>query len=307
MILVGDRRTPDDWREDNVIFLSLDVQRASGIRLAVALPENHYSRKNLGYLEAIRRGAGVIVESDDDNTPVNWRLGELSEQVNGPCVSSPGWINIYRLFTDSHIWPRGFPLEELEPARTAQIALVAGAWRSPVQQFLAGGDPDVDAVYRLTVGKTDHEFNAGVFVLGRDAITPFNSQSTVWWPQAYPLMYLPSHVSFRMTDIWRSFVAQVCLWAMDMHLAYHSTAVHQQRNVHDLLRDFRDEIPGYTSNAAMVRELTALDLSPDASDISLNLRACYKRLVEVDVVPKEELRLVDLWVEDLEALTLGSA
>jgi hypothetical protein len=29
-----------------------------------------------------------------------------------------------------------------------------------------------------------------------------------------PLLYLPSHCCFRMTDIWRSFIAQRCLWEL---------------------------------------------------------------------------------------------
>ena len=37
--------------------------------LAQCCPERSYTRKNLGYLEAMRRGARIIVETDDDNRP----------------------------------------------------------------------------------------------------------------------------------------------------------------------------------------------------------------------------------------------
>ena len=63
-------------------------------------------------------------------------------------------------------------------------------------------DPDVDAVYRLT-RKTPLFFDraAEPVVLASDTWTPFNSQNTLFYREAFPLLYLPCHVSFRMTDI----------------------------------------------------------------------------------------------------------
>ena len=76
--------------------------------------------------------------------------------------------------------------------------------------------------------------------LGPETWCPFNSQSTWWFPVAYPLMYLPSRVSFRMTDIWRGFVAQRCLWELGKGIVFHAAEVVQRRNPHALLRDFAD-------------------------------------------------------------------
>ena len=42
---------------------------------------------------------------------------------------------------------------------------------------------------------------------------------------------------------------------MDRHLVFHTAEVVQERNVHRLIRDFEDEIPGYTNNFRICKEL----------------------------------------------------
>src|SRR6185436_9382215 len=67
VIVVGDRKTPADWRHEGATFISADQQSQLDFRLAKSLPWNHYCRKMLGYLAAIRDGASVVVDVDDDN------------------------------------------------------------------------------------------------------------------------------------------------------------------------------------------------------------------------------------------------
>ena len=42
LIVAGDRKGPDSFDGENVIFLSIDQQINSGFKLAALLPENHY-------------------------------------------------------------------------------------------------------------------------------------------------------------------------------------------------------------------------------------------------------------------------
>ena len=112
-------------------------------------------------------------------------------------------------------------------------------------------------------------------------------------------MYLPSTCTFRMTDIWRSLVAQRCLWELGQGITFHPPEVDQQRNAHDLMRDFEDEIPGYLLNERIARTLADTKLTGDAPT---DLVRCYESLVAADVLGPEELPLVRAWVEDLEAL-----
>jgi hypothetical protein len=113
-------------------------------------------------------------------------------------------------------------------------------------------------------------------------------------------MYLPSHVSFRMTDIWRSFIAQRCLWALGAGIVFHGPEVFQDRNEHNLMRDFEQEVPGYVGNDKFRRVLDSLELEGGARAVGPNLRRCYEALVGEHLIEACELELVSAWLIDLE-------
>lgn len=302
LIVIGDKKTPKDWMKTappNCVFLngeySLDYS------LAKLIPDNHYSRKNLGYLTAIYNKAKVIYDTDDDNIPnENWK--ERTVDVNKALESEgQGWYNVFDLFGDdfgNYIWPRGFSLKQLR--HTTRHGRIKSFASSSIQQGLSDGEPDVDAIWRL-VNCDRGSFNEELSIyLHPGAWCPFNSQSTWWFPKAYPLMYLPVTASFRMTDIWRSFVAQRCLWEMGEGVTFHSPAeVFQDRNKHDLLKDFEQEIPGYLLNDKIVEILSGLTLN---GDVFSNLFDCYKALVNNGIYPQEELQSVYHWIKDLEKI-----
>jgi len=303
LIAVGDRKTPDATWPEGVDFLSIANQLEMELKLPALLPENHYARKNLGYLLAMLRGSEVIFDTDDDNAPLpGWAPRPLAT----PARSCPqtGWVNVYRYFTDAHVWPRGLPLEHAR--RQSPPAPELGPIRevvAPIQQGLADGSPDVDAVWRLLMDQ-DIRFDQGDSVqLPPGSWCPFNSQSTWWFPPAYPLMYLPSFVSFRMTDIWRSFVAQRCLWALGHGLVFHGPEMFQDRNPHNLLRDFEQEIPGYLGNDRIRAVLEDLELSAGIGEVGSNCHRCYRALVDAGLVPLEEMPLVDHWLNDVRRVS----
>jgi len=301
LILVGDRKGPATYPIVNCRFFSIESQLKSKWQLASLLPEDHYSRKNLGYLEAMVSGAGCIYETDDDNAPLpHW--APRHPIVKAVQIDQLGWVNAYSCFSQERIWPRGFPLELLRSGRVAAAVadIVIKAVNAPIQQGLANGSPDVDAIWRLLFDRP-FEFEASTSVsLAPGSWCPFNSQSTWWFPQAYPFMYLPSYCSFRMTDIWRSFIAQRCLWELGHGLVFHSPEVYQQRNPHDLMRDFADEVVGYRRNYEMAQRLEALPLRPGVAEQCHNLFACYEALVNAGFFPTAELELVQAWVVDVQ-------
>jgi hypothetical protein len=141
--------------------------------------------------------------------------------------------------------------------------------------------------------------------LGRGAWCPFNSQSTWWWPEVYPLLYLPSYCTFRMTDIWRSLVAQRCLWEIGGCVTFHVGEVVQKRNPHNLMRDFRDEVPGYLSNDSIRRALEPLRLKSGQAFVGANLELCYEALVVAGIFPHKELTLLRAWLHDLGRVAEG--
>jgi hypothetical protein len=301
--VMGDTKSPSDFLLEGCEFHSLDRQRESGFRYAALCPHGSYTRKNIGYLMAIREGARVLVETDDDNDPCPEFWRERTRVVQSPRVDRAGWINVYRYFSDVEIWPRGLPLTAVRGEVPKYEQLAIRETDCPIQQGLANSNPDVDAVYRLLYPLPQSFRTDRRVALGAGVWCPFNSQNTTWWSDAFPLLYLPAHCSFRMTDIWRGLVAQRIGWANGWSILFHEPTVSQNRNEHDLMKDFKDEIPGYLMNREIANKLSALELVEGRNRIGDNLRRCYEALIELSAVGIEELGLLEAWLADLVRVT----
>lgn len=300
-ILIGDKASPADFALEGCDFYSLQRQDEMEFSLGKILPIKHYARKNLGYLQAIKNGCEIILETDDDNFPYKSFWDNRSEKMPTQQVENTGWVNIYSIFSETDIWPRGYPLEQLQPKKEYTLQATTEIY-SPIQQGLANENPDVDAVYRLTRALPLNFINREAVSLGNNSWCPFNSQNTTWFKEAFPLLYLPSYCSFRMTDIWRSFVAQRIAWANNWNILFHEATVWQERNEHNLLKDFNDEVSGYMNNARICSLLEKLDLKPGAEFMGENLLKCYDVFISEGLVDEKEIPLIKAWIEDLESI-----
>jgi hypothetical protein len=173
---------------------------------------------------------------------------------------------------------------------------------APVQQGLADDNPDVDAVFRL-VNVLPLKFKKNPSVaLGKKTWCPFNSQNTRWYKMAFPLMYLPTYCSFRMTDIWRSFIAQRIFAENNWKVLFHKATVYQKRNEHNLLKDFSEEIPGYINNSSIISELEKLNLKEGEKFLCDNLLKCYDALIRLKLVEEKEIDLLYSWISDAKVI-----
>jgi hypothetical protein len=284
---------------DGCTYLDLPAQIKSNIAFAAVCPTSHYARKNVGYLAAIINGAEIILETDDDNIPRENFFDLGDKQLFAHTFENGDWVNVYRFFCEGLIWPRGLPLTSIHNKLPAIESLPEMLVNCPIQQGLADENPDVDAIYRLIL-PLPQSFSKNIKIaLGENSWCPFNSQNTAWWSDAFPLLYLPAYCSFRMTDIWRSFVAQRIAWENGWHILFHAATVWQERNKHNLLKDFSEEIPGYLNNTKIADTLKALPLKSGGENIFDNMRNCYKALVDLQVVGAEELKLLDVWLADI--------
>ena len=302
IILIGDSKGPEKFELQGTEFYSLDVQKKLDFKLADKLPEKHYARKNLGYLIAIQQGEDCIYETDDDNSPNSlWKL--RTKTVEAVVAENKSWVNVYKHFSEENIWPRGFLLDKINDLDSTPLHNnIIKTFDAPIQQGLANIAPDVDAIWRLTQDKEFYFVDNKSIALQKGAWCPFNTQSTWWWKEAFPLLYLPSYCSFRMTDIWKSFIAQRCLWEMDYNLVFHAAEVDQDRNIHNLMRDFDAEIQGYQFNEKLTCVLEELNLLSGTENALYNLVLCYEALVAENILPKEEINLVKAWAIDIENL-----
>ena len=298
LIVIGDTKSPDTFGIDGCDFYSIRRQLEQEFRLSRNLPVKHYARKNIGYLIAMKQGAKVIIETDDDNIPKEAFWTPRSSQAKAPLITNQSWVNVYKYFTKTHIWPRGFNLEEIltplpELGRPVEVY-------APIQQGLADANPDVDAIYRLTLPLPVTFDDALSIALAARSICPFNSQNTTWFEEAFPLLYLPSFCSFRMTDIWRSFVAQRIAWTCGWSILFHSSTVLQERNEHRLLKDFEDEVSGYINNAELMNVLAKLPLKDGIENIYENLECCYRSIIKLGLIRGEEMTLLRAWIKDIQ-------
>lgn len=304
-IVMGDVISPPDFFIDGCDFFSIPDQEELVFKLAKLLPKRHYGRKNLGYLVA--KNSEVIIETDDDNFPRDEFWSKRHRMIDAEQITQPGWFNVYESFSSERIWPRGFPLENIlnEKSRFSiekkfsRNSENIKTYDCPIQQGLADENPDVDAVYRMTMKLPVNFEKQDALALGSGTWCPFNSQNTTWFKEAFPLMYLPSYCSFRMTDIWRSFVAQRIAWTCEWNILFHNATVWQDRNEHSLLKDFADEVPGYLNNAKICRDLEELDLKNGKEHIAENLLRCYKMMTANKYIGLEELPLVEAWIADI--------
>ncbi len=299
-IVIGDVKSPNEFQLDGCDFYSIEKQLQLPHTLAREIPVKHYARKNIGYLIALQQGAEVIIETDDDNIPYESFWAPRTPQVHANKLQNHGWVNVYKYFSETNIWPRGFPLDQvLESMKPKPEADTVAC---PIQQGLADDNPDVDAIYRMVLPLPIKFLERDPIALANQSICPFNSQNTTWFMEAFPLLYLPSYCSFRMTDIWRSFVAQRIAWTCGWSILFHNATVYQIRNEHNIMKDFEDEIPGYLNNSSIMKGLNALNLLDGVENIYTNLTLCYEELVRQGVVDAKELALLDCWIQDMQAL-----
>jgi hypothetical protein len=293
LIIVGDTKTPHNFKITGVDYYSIERQNDLFPEFSLLLPTNHYSRKNIGYLVAFKEGAEIIQETDDDNIPYKEFWDPIPEEFEVDCINSTSkWFNVFKLFSDEHIWPRGFSLEHInEPIVYTQEKQRP---RGLILQGFADDNPDVDAIYRLTRKLPIKFKKRNPVMLSPGNWCPFNSQNTIFRKEVFPLLYLPSFCSFRMTDIWRSFIAQKLLWQIGEGVIFHNSTVYQVRNEHNILRDFELEIDGYLKNSKIV-DLIISDLKDNI--IYNNLLDLYVIIAKKQFIGKQEIELVRVWNE----------
>ena len=300
------------------------------------LPWNHFGRKNVGYLYAILHGATAVWDFDDDNellvptgdllagcagqTPHRAAGTERRSMPHGrttgaaSCTMSTlasrklNIVNPYPLLGATHFsWPRGFPLQQINNSTNQATA----SWSATttintsqigVVQSLANHNPDVDAIYRLTRPlpldfARDGSATAGPLVLPEHTFAPFNAQATLFHSAAVWALYLPVTVHGRVSDIWRSYIAQRLMWDAGLLLAFDGPWVRQIRNKHNIIADLDSEMSLYLRTEALLQFLG--DWRSSAPTLAERIVELYMQLYEREYVEHEDVVNVGLWVREL--------
>ncbi|KAK6179755.1 hypothetical protein SNE40_012042 [Patella caerulea] len=235
LLVVENSNTPKDWKLANCVYLSLAEQQH--FNLSKLIPTESYSRKTIGYLYAITKGADTIYDLDDTinllsdlDDHVKREIFEYGLQYDGKVV-----FNQFNHFGQSTIWPRGYPMKKISENGTNRY-LVSSFKKPSVLQILSNGDPDIDPVFRLTLKPTNASLNisfdnaAPPVVIPPGVFAAINSQTTLFQYEALWAMVLPITTSFLHSDIIRGYCAQRLLWEIGEFVGFYPPNVHQIRN-----------------------------------------------------------------------------
>jgi hypothetical protein len=243
------------------------------------------------------------VDTDDDNFPeANWKY----PVETGPFYvarENQGFLNVYEYYSSQeNFWPRGFPLDEIVPAlgRLASAGVLQETTGGPVGiwQGLVNGDSDLDAIYRLTHKEITFTFSENYpVILGKGCYCPINSQNTYFTKELFPLLYIPSTVPFRYTDILRGYIAQIVAAGKGYKIGFTSANAFQVRNAHNLMVDFEDEIQMYRTckKAVDIAETTF----KENLSIEDNLYQIYSALLREKIVSDTELDALNAFLLDI--------
>ena len=195
---------------------------------------------------------------------------------------------------------QGFSLTKIRKQEKTRLPIVEIDIRSVgVFQSLADNDPDVDAIFRLTQNLPQNFENDTPIFLSDGTACPFNAQAT-WWNVKYAcLMYFPSTISWRVADVWRSYIATRILQANSSSVVFTGPLVKQIRNNHDLLLDFKEEINCYLQAEDIWRCLLAIETSSLTGNLSSAIFTVYENLVKASFTPIEEIPILKAWLNDI--------
>lgn len=247
--IIGDQKTPHNMYHalankypNNVEYLDPEKQTELYTDLSNIIGWKTIQRRNIGFVHAFRSGTDIIATVDDDNIPYddwgqNLLVGkkiEVDQYKNKYC----NFFDPFSVTNQENLWHRGFPLEYLDIKNN--IDLVGKVSIDVlVQADFWDGDPDIDAICRLTK-KPLIKFNKFESFTTFDN-APFNTQNTFLHRSVFPHFSVWPGVG-RMDDIWASYYLRK---KFPTNIVYSKASVYQERNPQDLVKNLENECIGY--------------------------------------------------------------
>lgn len=252
-IVVGDLSTPHSYYENlNCIYLDPDFQKDKYKTLSDSIGWNCIQRRNIGFVEAYDLGADIIATVDDDNIPYsNWGQNILINKKVSCDVYECSPSNVFDPLSttnNKHLWHRGYPLQLLKDRHS--VYKNTEDRKFLVQADLWDGDPDIDAIARLTFSPDVTYDIEKPFC--SNSVSPFNSQNTFLSREVIPYYMMIPYIG-RFDDIWASYIMQ---YYYPKSVVYNCATVYQERNDQDLIKNLEDEIFGYRHTLDLLNNLS---------------------------------------------------
>ena len=332
VVIVGDGKTPGHKYTCSSIpgmcnrvsvYLSPDDQKVMSNAFVDALPWNNFGRKNVGFLYATMHGATVIWDFDDDNLLKFWIPGaappnapDIESAVYGENIESVEVLeplnhtfptyNPYPYLgaPTNRSWPRGFPLSHIKIPQTyktlpkpTQVPRESIA----VLQSLADHEPDVDAIYRITMPipfSFKRTTETKPLMVPTGVLTPYNAQATLHFEAGFWGLLLPTTVHGRVSDIWRSYFAQRLFWDVGLRLGFIARPlVVQDRNEHSYLADLDAETDLHQKSEHLVEFLGRW--KGKGATLVERVEKLWVTMYEHAYIELHDVELIQLWLQAL--------
>jgi hypothetical protein len=309
--VIGDRKTPDMevcafLMQHNIpnSYYSYDQQAELGYRCHDLIGPNSIQRRNIGFLEALKKGCDLIVSIDDDNLVLGDCYFDQHEMpFAGPFFGvAASSIDAKWFDVGQHLVPparhRGFPIQikpttVYKPVHGIKIGASAG---------ICLGDPDVDAVERMAKSPFAHGTTESLrqgLIVEPHTFTVFNSQNTAVLRKFIPAWGMVPFVG-RFDDIYASLVCQRVMWEHGHAVHFGPPVILQQRNAHDLVKDLRGEIDGYDNILKFANVLDSMFLR--GQSVIEDVRMIWQTLAYVDnvIVSGQTVDAMLAYIDDCE-------
>ena len=253
LIVVGDTKTPhEEYEKLNCIYLRPEEQEMKYKELSDVIGWKSIQRRNIGFLEAYNLGADIIATVDDDNIPYDdWGTNVLvGQEIECDLYESKHDVfDPLSVTKRNEVWHRGYPIEYV-PTRHCVEYKGKTKRKVLVQADLWDGDPDIDAMARLSI-KPIMKYDDITQPYCSNQIAPFNSQNTFLAREVIPYYSVLPHIG-RMDDIWGAYILQLYF---PNSVVYNKASVYQDRNVQDLITNLEKEIIGYRNTFNLLNDL----------------------------------------------------
>lgn len=282
LVVAGDRKTPRlEFRDGRAVYLGM-AEQVAYLGNPIGTPFDCIQRRNVGYLYAIREfRPDAILSVDDDNFPKGGWVAEHAGQLGrGTHRTLPKPANVVgrllRMRCRHHMdcanvvhrgntFAQAMAMDEgLDTCQeaAADVAVNAGMWT---------GDPDINAYDRILhpglVARRRRLAPDGLVVDARNWWHPFNSQNTIVDKRLFAALFLvPMMVEIdgaligRYDDIWQSYICQRIMAHHGLSTRFGTPYVEQKRNIHDAIKDLREEYTGMVSTDRIVSILEGIGL-----------------------------------------------
>lgn len=266
LVVSGDKKTPDGYKLENGIYLSPEDQEKFSPKLSSLIGWNCIQRRNISTLYALTHlKADIVAFVDDDNIPKDgWgeNINFDSTEVDVYDAESKVFDPLSVTEHSKDLWHRGYPVQLLN--RRNSNFIKKSVEKFDIQADLWDGDPDIDAICRLS-HPNQYYFSNKNFYASLQKWSPFNSQNTFMTRESASKFFMMLDVG-RFDDIWAAYYVE----SFGHRVKYGTPSVFQDRNNHDLLKDLENEMLGYRNTLALI---DSLESSPENIRRHLSKRA----------------------------------